>query len=138
MLLRLIYKALSFLVLLLLCPFAQGSLALTIAEREIPVPQTVSPELQEMIEKGYAPWWNTHPANEEEWQNFVTERALAGRESLAKLKAELEVETTPRMLGNVPVYIIKPKNIAPENRDRILLYLHGGGFVLGPGEAGTD
>lgn len=40
-------------------------------------------------------------------------------------------------LGGVPVFHIAPSAIAPENRNRVLLHLHGGGYVLNPGEAGT-
>lgn len=126
-----------FLVLALLSVPVWEAAAFTVPEKEMPVPQTASPELQEMIRAGYFPWWNTHPANAEEWKNFTNERALAGREALDKLKAELQVSTVPRMLGNVPVYIIKPAEIDPKNSNRVLLYLHGGGYVLGPGESGT-
>lgn len=128
-------KFLPFLILFLFT--GQNAFAFTVPEKDLPVPETVSPELQEMIKSGYFPWWDSHPASVEEWQNFATERALEGREALTKLKEELQVNTSPRMLGNVPVYVITPQSIAPENKDRVLLYLHGGGYVLGPGESQT-
>jgi acetyl esterase/lipase len=35
------------------------------------------------------------------------------------------------------VFVVKPASLPPANRDRLLLHLHGGGYVLYPGEAGA-
>ena len=40
-------------------------------------------------------------------------------------------------MAGVPVFILEPKEIPAENRNRVLLNLHGGGYVYGPGESGT-
>lgn len=44
------------------------------------------------------------------------------------------VSIEPRLIGGVGTRVITPKSgIAPENRDRVLINLHGGGFIWGEG-----
>jgi acetyl esterase/lipase len=40
-------------------------------------------------------------------------------------------------IGGVQVFILTPKEIPPANRNRLLINVHGGGYVYNPGEAGT-
>jgi monoterpene epsilon-lactone hydrolase len=40
-------------------------------------------------------------------------------------------------IAGVPVFVITPREVAPENENRLLMHLHGGGYVLFPGEAGA-
>ena len=35
------------------------------------------------------------------------------------------------------MFILTPKDIPPANRNRLLVHVHGGGYVFGPGESGT-
>jgi acetyl esterase/lipase len=44
---------------------------------------------------------------------------------------------TPAEMAGVPVFILEPKEMPAENSYRVLLNLHGGGYVYGPGESGT-
>ena len=43
----------------------------------------------------------------------------------------------PTVIGGVKAFILTPKEIRPENRNRLLIHVHGGGYVYNPGEAGT-
>jgi epsilon-lactone hydrolase len=38
-------------------------------------------------------------------------------------------------MGGVKVYTVTPENIPPENRERVLVQIHGGCYVLNPAEA---
>lgn len=40
-------------------------------------------------------------------------------------------------MAGVPIFTVLPRQRAETSRDRVLLHLHGGGYVLNPGEAGT-
>lgn len=40
-------------------------------ELNFPVPQTVSPEWQKLIAAQPASYWNTHPANIQEWEEVM-------------------------------------------------------------------
>ena len=55
---------------------------------------------------------------------------------LPALREKLGVTSTPAVMAGVPVFLIRPRNLHDDGR--ILLHLHGGGYVLGQGEAGTQ
>ena len=40
-------------------------------------------------------------------------------------------------MDGVKVYIVTPDEIPPENRNRLLIHIHGGCYVFFPGEAGA-
>jgi epsilon-lactone hydrolase len=40
-------------------------------------------------------------------------------------------------MDGVKVFIVTPDEIPPENRNRLLIHVHGGCYVLFPGEAGV-
>ena len=105
--------------------------------RKFPVPETVSSELRELIAEPTAPYWNLHPKNAQEWKNWVNDFTAAIMEVLPQLREQLGVTSTPGTIGGVPVFTLTPKSFSAGNADRVLLHLHGGGYVLGPGESGT-
>lgn len=58
-------------IAVLLCTAAGGVQAKEVKTRNIPVPQTVSPELQKLIGAKDPGWWNTHPKTTKEWKKWV-------------------------------------------------------------------
>jgi monoterpene epsilon-lactone hydrolase len=62
--------------------------------RELPAPDTVSPEDRALIGAPLSPIWNVHPTSADEWKEFVAKvaaRAIAGMpELLAKLNVKRE------------------------------------------------
>lgn len=54
-----------------------------ISARNIPMPSTVSPELQGMIAAGVLPFWNAHPQTREDWKVWVQQRAESALKMLA-------------------------------------------------------
>jgi epsilon-lactone hydrolase len=46
------------------------------------------------------------------------------------------VKVEPTTIGGVKAFIIAPREVANGNRERVLVHVHGGGYVLAPGEAG--
>lgn len=107
-------------------------------ELNFPVPQTVSPEWQKLIAAQPAPYWNTHPANIQEWKEWINNFNKGAVKGLSELREQLGVTAVQGEMGGVPVWILTPKDLPEVNRDRILLNLHGGGYVLGAGEAGMQ
>lgn len=105
-------------------------------ETTFPVPETVSPELGAMIAAGLPDGWNTPPTTPEAWKQWIDAMTQAQLKSLSALKEKLGVTSTRSTMAGVPVYIIEPEHHVDDGR--ILLHLHGGGYVLGPGEAGTQ
>jgi len=106
-----------------------------IPARTIPVPATVSPELQKAIE---APWigadWK-QPTSSAEWKASVKPVNEMMEKRLPALKEQLKVTVTPKTIAGVPVFVVKPEAIAKENARRKLVHLHGGAYVYLAGES---
>ncbi|AYM91022.1 alpha/beta hydrolase [Serratia sp. 3ACOL1] len=109
-----------------------------IAVRNFPAPETVSPEIQPLVTGKRMPFWNDHPKTAEQWKSWVNQIAQVTIEQLPHLRNQMQVEVEPAQFASVKGFIITPNHLLPENRSRILIHFHGGGYVLNPGEAGTD
>ncbi len=105
--------------------------------RDIPVPSTASPQLQAFIGAPLQPGWDTHPKSAEEWKAFVQQRADFSLKMLPGLRESLGVKVEPGEIAGVKVFKVTPNEVAEANRNRLLIHVHGGGYVLSPGEAGT-
>lgn len=105
--------------------------------RSIPVPDTVSPQLQKLIAMPIPPNWRDFPKTDEEWKKRVDAAAAARVRSLPALRDQLHVKTEPTTIDGVPAFIVTPETIPPENRNRLLIHVHGGCYVFFPGESGT-
>jgi epsilon-lactone hydrolase len=105
--------------------------------RTIPVPDTVSPQMQKLIAAPPPPNWNVIPKTTEEWKAQVNAGAAATVRTLPALREKLGVKVEPQTIDGVKAYMVTPENIPPENRNRLLLHVHGGCYVSFPGESGT-
>ena len=110
----------------------------TLPARTIPVPNTVSPQMQKLIAATLSPTWNTIPTSAEEWKAQVAVGAAAAMQALPALRQELGVNVEPLTVGGVKAYMVMPRNIPLENRNRLLIHVHGGCYVSFPGESGTS
>ena len=61
-------QAMSAVLLTCVVAFPAGARELP---RPFPVPQTVSPELLELIAKAPPPHWDTHPGTAQEWKTWA-------------------------------------------------------------------
>lgn len=105
--------------------------------RTIPVPGTVSPQMQKLIAAPLPPNWNAIPKTPEEWKQQVDAGAAAAMQTLPALRKALGVKVEPMKIGGVNAFMVTPQNIPPENRNRLLIHVHGGCYVSFPGESGT-
>ena len=95
--------------------------------RVIPVPGTVSPEAQKAIS------WRPP----DHWPPTLAEQR-AGTDAFRKSRSEearklFPVKIEEKVLGGVRTDIITPPSIPRGKRDRVLINLHGGGFVTDSG-----
>ena len=103
----------------------------------IPVPTAeVSPELQALIAAPYPQGFNVDPKTPAEWKDWVNARAQANIARLPAMKEKLGVKVESTTIAGVHAFIVTPSRIPTANRHRLLVHVHGGGYVLGPGEAG--
>jgi epsilon-lactone hydrolase len=116
---------------------AQSAGTREVPARVIPVPDTVSPQLQAMIGRQLDPKFNIAPETTAEWKKRVDDAAAATVRGLPRLREALGVTVEPTSIAGVRAFIVTAKSPRPGNRDRILLHLHGGIRVLNPGESGT-
>lgn len=108
-----------------------------VPERDIPTPtQGVSPQEQAIISGPYLPFFNMHPKNTNEWKELVAKASIDSIAELPALKKKFGVTVTPTTIGGVRAFIVAPIAIPEKNKNRLLIHLHGGGYVLGQGEAG--
>jgi monoterpene epsilon-lactone hydrolase len=106
--------------------------------RTIPLPTTTSSRFRAMVAAPYrVPAWNANPKSAAEWKELVAKLAAAGAALQPALREKLGVTMETAVIGGVKVFILTPKVIPPENQNRLLYHIHGGGYVYAPGEAGT-
>jgi epsilon-lactone hydrolase len=105
--------------------------------KSIPVPTTVSPQIQALIAAPLRPGWNVLPKNADEWRAATAAGAAATISLLPGMRERLHVKVEPTMIAGVRAFIVTPETIPPENKDRLLIHVHGGCYLLGPGEAAT-
>lgn len=108
--------------------------------RQLPVPAGASPELQDALKA--MPMLNAGAGTEsletdQDWEQFVAERDGGAGEGLAALAEQLGVSVNHFVVEGVSLYQAKPDQVDPRHADHRFLYVHGGGYVLGGGEAGA-
>jgi acetyl esterase/lipase len=130
------------LVLVTLLACMPGSMAQTastpprdVPARSLPVPQTVSPEIQKLIAAPLRQNWNMPPTTPQGWRDLAGAGAAATIQNLPGLLQRLRVKVEPATLDGVKVFMLTPEELPPENRNRLLIHVHGGCYVLNPGEA---
>lgn len=114
-----------------------GDNARQLPAREIPVPETVSPELRAFIAAPLPPDWRLHPKSVDEWKALVRAQAQPALDALPALRQQMDVTIEPGVVAGVKVFTVTPREIAEPNRHRLLVHVHGGGYVMYPGEAGV-
>jgi epsilon-lactone hydrolase len=114
----------------------------TLAPREvpaksIPVPADVSPGMQKLIAAPLNPAWHDLWTTGEEWRKAADRRNAEILPTIPAMTERLHVMIEPSTIDGVKVFIVTPDEIPPENRNRVLLHIHGGCYVFFPGEAGA-
>ena len=111
----------------------------TIPSRILPVPDTVSPALQQVIARPPKEPFEI-PTTDKEWKALATPSG-GNPEQISQQVAEMAekfgVTVVPQMFGGVHCYLVTPKVLKPANRNRLLLDLHASGFLWGAGEASS-
>jgi acetyl esterase/lipase len=105
--------------------------------KSLPVPDTVSPQMQKQIPAPLTPTWNVIPKTAEEWKAQVNAGAATAAGALPALRQALRVKSEPTVLDGVKAHVLTPEDVPSENRNRLLVHVHGGCFVSFPGESGT-
>ena len=106
--------------------------------RSVPVPMTVSPQMQAIIAAPLRTNWDVLPQTGDEWRATAAAGAAVTMRQLPGMRERLHVKVEPTTIAGVRAFIVTPETIPPENKDRVLVHVHGGCYLLSPGEAGTS
>jgi acetyl esterase/lipase len=107
---------------------------LHVPARTLPVPDTVSPQMETLIRAPLNPRWNVGPQSREKWAALL---ASSGAGDLAALREKFGVKSQALTINGVKTYMVTPAVIPPANRNRLLIHVHGGCYMLGGGESAT-
>lgn len=118
---------------------AQGSPSppLEVPARVLPVPTTVSPQMQKIIGAPINPNWRVMPQTPDEWKAQVAKAAATVEKGLPAMRDALKVRIEAVTIDGVKAFMLTPEVVPPQNRNRLLIHVHGGCYVNGPGESGT-
>lgn len=107
-----------------------------IPAHDVPVPETVSSALQQQIASGLPVNWAQVPKTHAEWNRLVAHLASSGAVRVDAMAELLKVAVVESKMAGVRVFTLTPASVKPENQDRVLLHIHGGGYVFQPGKSG--
>src|SRR5262245_48180836 len=93
---------------------AQEPPRLAVPAREVPIPTTVSPELQKRL-AGPIPQPAKVPTTAEEWKKLQRDADTAGEKVASDIARRLEAKVEAAEVGGVKCYRVTPKTVAPEN-----------------------
>ena len=105
--------------------------------RSIPVPTDVSPGMQKFIAAPLNSSWRDLWKTGEEWRKAADKMDAGIVPTIPAMTERLHVKIEPSTMDGVKVFIVNPDQIPPENRNRLLIHIHGGCYVFFPGEAGV-
>src|SRR5262245_21805435 len=121
---------LAFFLLLTLTPaLALDPTPRQIPAHDVPVPATASAGAQALIGAPYPPFWNAHPRSAAEWKALVASDTANAVKAVAALRERFKVKSDPAVIAGVNVFILTPDSMPEENRNRVLVHLHGDGWL---------
>ena len=130
----------SIIICLVSMSIATGQEQIEIAP-EIPVPAAASEELQAAIRARSWPQLSDlpePPTSSAAWLALI-EKADATRSSnIPAVLEQANVALHRSEIAGVNVHHLTPAVVSPEHKDRLFLYLHGGAYVYGNGDAGIS
>ena len=130
-------KAIACIALTICAPLAAAQGALQVPAKTLPVPDTVSPQMQKLIGAPLNPAHDKIPGTPEEWKKQIGAVEAATAKGLPGLREALKVKVEPTTIDGVKAYVVTPETISPANRNRLLVHVHGGCFASFSGESGT-
>ena len=133
---KLVALFLFVLLILVMAERAYSAKSLKVSERVVPIPASVSIELQNSIRDMPAIARSKTPTNTAEWKLLQKQRNKERASNITNIASALKVQIKSKTVDGVPVFELTPATIKSENVQRTFLYLHGGAYVFGKADAG--
>lgn len=77
------------------------------------------------------------PQTTEEWLEMQAILDAPGIKMGKEVLKKMDIKWEKKQFAGVDVFFLEPKEVAPEYKDKWLIHLHGGAFVLGGNEVAT-
>jgi len=111
---------------------------LDVPAKALPAPTAdISLGMQAFVGAPLNPNWNKLWKTGEEARAFADNQAADTVKTIPALLARQHVKSEASTIDGVRVHILTPDDIPTENKDKVLIHVHGGCYVLFPGESGT-
>lgn len=112
-----------------------GGPGVYVPARTVPAPPTISPAAQAYLANPSDTTGGPLPAvdDKEAWRAWASVREAFLTERMAINAEKFPAQTTWHTVSASGVYEIEPQDLAPDLTDCAMMFLHGGGFVLGSG-----
>ncbi len=114
----------------------------TIDARLLPVPAAASEALRGSLAAapvvGAVGDETVSPETDAEWAAFVAAADAAAGASLDAVAEQLGVSVERLEVEGVPLHHVVPNEVDPAHAEHLFLYVHGGAYVLGGGDAGAQ
>ena len=109
----------------------------SVPERVISVPKSISAEAQAAL-NSVRPTTPPFPGLDDKtaWRNLVEKFNANLAETIREQVASIPGRVLQETIAGVPVYVAEPELVPLGNRDKAMVFFHGGGLVMGGGEAG--
>lgn len=104
-----------------------------LALASIPAPTTVSVDMQNLINSKNT-IWSFKPQTNEEWFMFKDITYASGVNATKAVFDNYDIAMQETSIANVPCYILNSNSI--KSNGKTLIYIHGGGYVIGGGLSG--
>ena len=112
--------------------------SVSVPAKTLPTPTAdISPQMQAIIARPYNPNWNLQYPTGAEWRAFADKQAADTVKTIPAMLGRLHVTVQPSTMGGARIFTVTPADIPPANADKVLLHVHGGCYVLFPGESGA-
>ncbi|MEH6558010.1 MAG: alpha/beta hydrolase [Oceanicoccus sp.] len=114
-----------------------------IEQRQLPPPAAASVQLRQSIASATAPSVAMRQLSFKDnatfnWDKVISERATASNVLAQQLVTSLGITINNETIAGVNVYHLTPKQLDPQFKDRLFLYVHGGAYVFGGGFSGVS
>ena len=116
---------------------SQPAAGRAVPARTIPVPNTVSPAMQEWIAHPTPPLTHLVPTSADQWRALVKLQALSRAAVFEEIRRQCPVKLELQTVGGVKCRLVTPEGMPEANRGQFVLHLHGGAYVFAPGEIGA-
>ena len=111
---------------------------LDVPAKTLPAPTAdISPQMQAIIARPYNPNWDLLYDTGAAWRTFANKQAADTVKTIPGMLDRLHVKVEPSTIAGVRVFVVTPDTIPPENQGKVLIHVHGGCYVLFPGESGA-